>query len=84
MSDKTEDEKKSLYKWDGVEYRPSLYKADLFNADLRWAKLRWASLKGANLSKADLYMADLSEARNLQWAILPEGWREALEAAGLI
>ena len=85
-SENTTTDEKSLYKWDEVMemYRPDLYRADLPHADLRWAKLRWANMKNADLSNADLYMADLSEARNLRWAKLPEGWSEALEAAGLI
>ena len=46
----------------------NLYKADLSEADL----------SRVNLNKADLSKAYLST------AILPEGWREALEAADLI
>ena len=53
----------------------------------RWA-CRDAYLFGADLSEADLSRvnlnkADLSKAY-LSTAILPEGWREALEAAELI
>jgi uncharacterized protein YbdZ (MbtH family) len=76
----------NLYTWDdGMEmYRPNLRRANLRWAALHWADLRRANLNMANLSKADLFMADLSDARNLEYAILPEGWREALKAAGLI
>ena len=52
---------------------------NLVNVDLREAWLR-----EANLSEADLFKADLREAKNLDKAILPDGWREALQAAGLI
>ena len=85
-SENTTTDEKSLYKWDEVMeiYRPDLYRADLHHADLRWADLCRANLNKANLNRADLFMADLSEAKNLDLAILPEGWREALKAAGLI
>ena len=46
----------------------------LVKADLRWAEFRQANFAGA----------DLREAKNLDKAELPEGWREALQAAGLI
>ena len=65
----------------------------LSGANLNKANLQEALLCEANLSRARLHFADLSRAdlsganlrkAYLQTAILPDGWREALEAADLI
>ena len=56
---------------------------DLQEEDFREANLSKADLSEADLSRVNLNKADLSKAY-LSTAILPEGWREALEAAELI
>ena len=85
-SNVAEDEKKNIV-------RPNFYEADLIavnfeGADLRAANFEAANMCGASFHEAGLCGSDFTGAdfrgAILYEAILPEGWREALKAAGLI
>jgi hypothetical protein len=58
--------------------------SDLFEATFYRSKLWEVDFRFADFDGADFAYSDLRKAENLHKAKLPEGWREALEAAGLI
>jgi uncharacterized protein YjbI with pentapeptide repeats len=62
----------------------TFYRANLSHATFRAANMSGTHLCLARFDGAEFRDADLSKAKNLHKAKLPEGWREALEAAGLI
>lgn len=85
-SNVAEDEKKNSVRPNFCE--ANLIAVDFEGADLRAASFYEADMCGATFEGAGLCGSDFTDAdfrgAILHEAILPEGWREALQAAGLI
>ena len=63
-------------------YEAELQGSFFIDADMRGAHFAKANFEGAMMQEADLFPRRF--ARNLHAALLPKGWYEALQNAGLI